>query len=100
MSQLVSNNNPSSSVAVAVAVVAPARKPRGFAALKARGDLAHVREIASRGGRSAHALGLAHTWTRESAAAAGRKGAAARDANRRTQAQAQQPQRAGLTTAA
>lgn len=32
------------------------------------------REIAGQGGKAAHALGRAHKWTREEAAAAGRKG--------------------------
>ena len=32
------------------------------------------REIASMGGRAAHAKGTAHQWTKEEAAAAGRKG--------------------------
>jgi hypothetical protein len=32
------------------------------------------REIASKGGKTAHALGLAHTWTSDEAKAAGRKG--------------------------
>lgn len=32
------------------------------------------REVASRGGRAAHAKGVAHRWTREEAKVAGRKG--------------------------
>lgn len=32
------------------------------------------REIAAHGGRAAHAKGTPHRWTREEAAAAGRKG--------------------------
>lgn len=32
------------------------------------------RDIASKGGKSAHALGVAHQWTSEEAQAAGRKG--------------------------
>lgn len=32
------------------------------------------REIARKGGKAAHALKRAHTWTREEAQAAGRKG--------------------------
>lgn len=35
------------------------------------------REIARLGGQAAHHKGVAHTWTREEAIAAGRKGAAA-----------------------
>jgi general stress protein YciG len=33
-----------------------------------------LREIASKGGKAAHAQGTAHRWTSEEAAAAGRKG--------------------------
>lgn len=43
---------------------------RGFASMSA----ARRREIASRGGKRAHELGLAHEWTSEEAARAGRKG--------------------------
>jgi len=32
------------------------------------------REIASKGGKAAHAKGTAHEWSREQARAAGRKG--------------------------
>ena len=48
----------------------PARKPRGFAAM----DKDKVREIASKGGKAAHAQGTAHQFTSEEASAAGRKG--------------------------
>lgn len=37
-------------------------------------DPAKHREIASSGGKSAHAQGRAHRWTKEEAAEAGRKG--------------------------
>lgn len=43
---------------------------RGFASM----DPERQREIASLGGRRAHELGTAHKWTKEEAAAAGRKG--------------------------
>src|SRR6266545_4408408 len=43
---------------------------RGFASMTAE----KKREIASKGGRAAHALGTAHKWTSEEAQAAGRKG--------------------------
>ena len=46
------------------------KKPRGFAVM----DPAKVAEIASKGGRAAHAAGTAHKFTREEARAAGRKG--------------------------
>ncbi len=43
---------------------------RGFASM----DPAKQREIASKGGRAAHAKGTAHEFTSEEARAAGRKG--------------------------
>ena len=43
---------------------------RGFASM----DRGKQREIASKGGKAAHARGTAHEWTREEARAAGRKG--------------------------
>lgn len=42
----------------------------GFASM----DRAKQREIASKGGKAAHANGTAHQWTVEDARAAGRKG--------------------------
>lgn len=45
-------------------------KKRGFAAM----DREKVREIASKGGKAAHAAGTAHEFTSEEAAEAGRKG--------------------------
>ncbi len=43
---------------------------RGFLSM----DRAKQREIASKGGKAAHAKGTAHKWTREEAREAGRKG--------------------------
>ena len=43
---------------------------RGFASM----DREKQREIASKGGKSAHAQGRAHTFTHEEASIAGRKG--------------------------
>ena len=43
---------------------------RGFASM----DPARQREIASKGGRAAHAKGTAHEWTADEARQAGRKG--------------------------
>ena len=43
---------------------------RGFASMSPE----KKREIASKGGKAAHALGTAHKWTTEEAQAAGRKG--------------------------
>jgi uncharacterized protein len=51
---------------------------RGFAAM----DPEKVRELASRGGKAAHALGKAHEWNSESARVNGRKGGLAVSANR------------------
>jgi general stress protein YciG len=48
----------------------PAKKRRGFAVM----DKDKVREIASKGGKAAHAQGTAHEFSREEAVAAGRKG--------------------------
>lgn len=49
------------------------RRPRGFAAM----DRKRVSEIASKGGKAAHAAGTAHQFTSEEARAAGRKGGVA-----------------------
>jgi uncharacterized protein len=47
---------------------------RGFAAMSADKQ----KEIASKGGRAAHAQGVAHEWSTEEARAAGKKGGQAR----------------------
>jgi general stress protein YciG len=52
---------------------------RGFAAISAE----RQREIASQGGRAAHQQGVAHEWSREEAAAAGKKGGQASGSKRR-----------------
>jgi general stress protein YciG len=54
------------------------RHLRGFAVM----DPARQREIAQLGGLAAHREGRAHQWTSEEAREAGRKGAAAKKANR------------------
>lgn len=46
------------------------KEDRGFASM----DRAKQREIASKGGKAAHAKGTAHEWTSEEAKLAGRKG--------------------------
>ena len=54
--------------------VVTGEKPKGkqgFASM----DRDRVKAIASKGGRAIHRLGLAHQWTSQTAAAAGRKGA-------------------------
>lgn len=51
---------------------ASTKRLRGFAVLKARGE--DITAIASKGGKSAHAKGLAHKFTSEEAREAGRKG--------------------------
>ena len=54
-------------------------KPRrGFAAF----DKERIRQIASSGGKSAHAAGLANKFTSEKAREAGKKGGAVTSANR------------------
>lgn len=60
---------------VAPSVTPPARK-RGFAAM----DPARLREIASKGGRTARDAGVGHRWTTETAALAALKGVEARRA--------------------
>ena len=52
---------------------------RGFASM----DPAKQREIASKGGRAAHAKGTAHEFTSEEARIAGRKGGEASRGGRR-----------------
>jgi len=49
------------------------RRPRGFAAM----DRKKVSEIASKGGKAAHAAGTAHQFTSDEARNAGRKGGVA-----------------------
>lgn len=49
------------------------RRPRGFAAM----DRTKVSEIASKGGKAAHAAGTAHQFTSDEARAAGHKGGVA-----------------------
>lgn len=52
------------------------RGSQGFASM----DAERRREIASKGGKAAHAKGTAHQWTPEEAASAGRKGGQTRGA--------------------
>lgn len=47
-----------------------AKEDRGFASM----DRVKQREIASKGGKAAHAKGTAHEWTSDEAREAGRKG--------------------------
>ncbi len=56
-----------------------AKEDRGFASM----DRTKQREIASRGGKAAHAKGTAHEWTSEEARDAGRKGGIASHQKRR-----------------
>lgn len=46
------------------------KSKRGFASM----DRERQKEIASKGGRAAHAKGTAHEWSKDEARAAGRKG--------------------------
>src|SRR6188768_2779444 len=54
----------------AIEEVSVAKEDRGFASM----DRQKQREIASKGGKAAHAKGTAHEWTSEEAREAGRKG--------------------------
>lgn len=56
-----------------VAVNPKPRRPRGFAAM----DRSKVSEIASKGGKAAHAAGTAHQFTSDEARSAGKKGGVA-----------------------
>jgi len=74
------NNNPTSSdpsdepkPAETTAESPKPRRPRGFAAM----DRSKVSEIASKGGKAAHAAGTAHQFTSDEARAAGKKGGVA-----------------------
>jgi hypothetical protein len=58
---------------------------RGFDTL----DPAEQRALAAKGGRSGHAQKKSHEWTREEAAAAGRKGGIAGARKRREQREAE-----------
>jgi uncharacterized protein len=57
------------------------KRRRGFAAMSPEKQ----RAIASKGGKSAHAAGLAHEWTSETAREAGVKGGEAAARSHRTQ---------------
>ena len=57
----------------------PAKKRRGFAVM----DPKRVSEIASKGGKAAHAAGTAHEFSREEARESGRKGGYATHARRK-----------------
>lgn len=59
------------------------KSTRGFASM----DQQRQREIASQGGRAAHANGTAHQFTSEQAREAGRKGGTAKRANQLKAAQ-------------
>jgi general stress protein YciG len=61
------------------------KEDRGFASM----DAAKQREIASKGGKAAHAKGTAHEWTSEEAREAGHKGGMANH-RRREQLTAQE----------
>lgn len=80
-----SNTTPSPAATVTEEIV-PVRKPKGFAAISPE----RVREIASKGGKAAHAVGTAHKFTTEEAKAAGRKGGLARGKRRKPDAEAGQ----------
>lgn len=66
------NNSDTPARSDETSVVVP-KKERGFAVM----DRARVREIASKGGKAAHAAGTAHEFSSEEARAAGKKGGVA-----------------------
>src|SRR5678815_4680616 len=59
------------------------KSKRGFASM----DPSRQRDIASKGGKAAHAKGTAHEWTADEARRAGRKGGEARGRARQAAAQ-------------
>ena len=59
------------------------KSDRGFASMNPDKQ----REIASKGGKAAHAKGTAYEWSREQAREAGRKGAAAHAQRRKNDAE-------------
>lgn len=60
-----------------------ANKDKGFGTMNAD----RQREIASMGGKKAHAIGTAHEWNSTDAAIAGRKGGLASAANKKARAE-------------
>ena len=72
---------PQEQVQATTEVARPAKKRRGFAVM----DPKRVSEIASKGGKAAHAAGTAHEFSREEAREAGRKGGYATHARRKAQ---------------
>ena len=71
-----STNSPETTEETTSTETAPApkpRKPRGFAAM----DRKKVSEIASKGGKAAHAAGTAHQFSSDEARVAGKKGGVA-----------------------
>lgn len=68
-----SNNNEETNNTKPTEMVVKVRRPRGFAAM----DRSKVSEIASKGGKAAHAAGTAHQFTSDEARQAGKKGGVA-----------------------
>ena len=71
-------NNPSESIDTAAPTEERRPRRRGFAAM----DRDRVKEIASKGGKAAHAAGTAHQFSSDEARNAGRKGGMAPHARR------------------
>lgn len=67
------NNNEENKDTKPTETVVKVRRPRGFAAM----DRSKVSEIASKGGKAAHAAGTAHQFTSDEARQAGKKGGVA-----------------------
>lgn len=64
-----------------------AKQDRGFASMTKKKQ----QEIASKGGKAAHAKGTAHEWTLQEAREAGRKGGLAAHQNRANRAASDAP---------
>lgn len=62
-------------------------------------DRAKQREIASKGGKAAHAKGTAHEWTSEEAREAGRKGGMASHRRRKEMMEGEQGSQPGVAPA-
>jgi general stress protein YciG len=76
---------------VRIEEVSVAKEDRGFASM----DRQKQREIASKGGKAAHAKGTAHEWTSEEAREAGRKGGMASHRRRKEQSDGDDAQGSG-----
>lgn len=82
MASTENENKPAEPTEAAAPATPAPKKRRGFAVM----DPKRVSEIASKGGKAAHAAGTAHEFSREEAREAGRKGGYATHARRKAKA--------------